>query len=204
MVQNNIEWRFNPPLASHQGGFYERYFRIVRKVLRSIVGEATLEEYDLLTLLTEVERILNNRPISETPSSPDEFAALTPSMVLTGVLDDGSPPGVFLKSDGYKRSWKKTQYLANQFWERWLREYLPLLQPRSKWFGSSTNFKKGDLVLIQDDQLKRGCWSKAVVEEMMPDAANLVRRVRIRTGDGRTFVRDVRKLSMLEGKLLDD
>ena len=73
MVQNNIEWRFNPPLASHQGGFYERYFRIVRKVLRSIVGEATLEEKDLLTLLTEVERTLNNRPISETPSSPDEL-----------------------------------------------------------------------------------------------------------------------------------
>ena len=38
----------------------------------------------------------------------------------------------------------------------------------------------------------------------MLDAANLVRRVRIRTGDGRTFVRDVRKLCMLERKLLDD
>ena len=57
-----------------------------------------------MTLLTEVERILNNRPISETPSSPDKFAALTPNMLLTGVLDDESPPGLFLKSDGYKRS----------------------------------------------------------------------------------------------------
>ena len=47
-------------------------------------------------------------------------------------------------------------------------------------------------MLIQDDQLKRGCWPKAVVEEVMPDAANLVRRVRIRTGDGGTFVRDVK------------
>ena len=82
-------------------------------------------------------------------------------------------------------------------------EYLPLLQPRSKWFDLSTNFKKGDLVLIQDDQLKRDCWPKAVGEEVMPDEANLVRRVRIRTGDGRTFVTDVRKLCMLEGKLLD-
>ena len=26
MEQNNIKWRFNPPLASHQGGFYEWYF----------------------------------------------------------------------------------------------------------------------------------------------------------------------------------
>ena len=158
----------------------------------------------MITLLTEVERILNNRLISETLSSPDEFAALTPSMLLTGVLEDESPPVVFLKSDGYKRFWKKTQYLANQFWQRWLREYMSLLQPRSKWFGSSTNFKKGDLVLIQDDQLKRGCWPKVVVEEVMLNAANLVRRVRIGTGDGRTFVRDVEKLCMLEGKLLDD
>ena len=59
-------------------------------------------------------------------------------------------------------------------------------------------------MLIQDDQLKRGCWPKAVVEEVMPDAANLVRRVRIRTGDGGTFVRDVRKLCMLEGQFLDN
>ena len=59
-------------------------------------------------------------------------------------------------------------------------------------------------MLIQDDQLKRGCWPKTVVKEVMPDAANLVRRVRIRAGDGRTFVRDVRKLCMMEGKLLDD
>ena len=64
----------------------------------------TLEEYNLMTLLTEVERILNKRPISKTPSSPDKFAALTPNMFLTGVLDDESPPGLFLKSDGYKRS----------------------------------------------------------------------------------------------------
>ena len=172
--------------------------------MRSIVEEATLEKYDLITLLTEVERILNNRPISDTPLSSDEFAALTPSMLSTGVLDNGSPPGVFLQSDGYKRSCKKTQHLANQFWERWFCKYLPLLQPRSKWFGSSTNFKKGDLVLIQDDQLKRGCWPKAAVEEVMLYATNLMRRVRIRTGDGRTFVRDVRKLCMLEEKLLDD
>ena len=75
---------------------------------------------------------------------------------------------------------------------------MPLLQPSSKWFGSSTNLKKGDLVLIQDDQLKRGCWPKVVVKEMMPAAANLVRRVRIRTGDRRTFVGDVRKLCMLK------
>jgi len=32
--------------------------------MRSIVGEATLDEFDLLTLITEIERILNSRPIT--------------------------------------------------------------------------------------------------------------------------------------------
>ena len=31
MVQNNNKWRFNPPLASHQGGFYERIFELLVK-----------------------------------------------------------------------------------------------------------------------------------------------------------------------------
>ena len=46
MVQNNIEWRFNPPLVSHQDAFYERYLLIVHKILRSIVAEAGGRQFD--------------------------------------------------------------------------------------------------------------------------------------------------------------
>ena len=105
-------------LASHQNGFTEAFFRIVRKIFRSLVGEATLDEFDLLTLITEIERILNDRPITYLPSSPDELAALTPSMILTGSISPGVAPGIFMKGDAYRRSWRKTQYLADQFWSR--------------------------------------------------------------------------------------
>ena len=84
MLQANITWHFGPPLASHQNGFTEAFFRIVRKLIRSLVSEATLEEFDLLTLMTEIERIINDRPITSLPSGPDDLLALTPSMVLTG------------------------------------------------------------------------------------------------------------------------
>ena len=57
LAKKEIEWRFKPPLASHQGGLYEAFFRIVRKILRSVVGEATLDEFDLLTLLTDLSQI---------------------------------------------------------------------------------------------------------------------------------------------------
>ena len=84
--------------------------------MKSIVGEATLDEFDLLSLMTEIERILNNCPITQLPSQSDDLSALTPNMILTGVTCEDAPPDVFMKSDVYLRSWQKTQFLANEFW----------------------------------------------------------------------------------------
>ena len=197
----SVAWHFNPPRASHQGGFYEVFFKIFRKIFRAVVSEATLGEYDLLTYVAEIERIINNRPITSLPSDPDDWAALTPNAILTGSLADDAPLGVFLKADGYRHSWKKTQYLADKFWSQWTKQYLHLLQPKQKWFGAVSNYKPGDLVLMMDQPLPRGQWPKAVVVDVMPDKSGLVRRVRVRTGDGSVFTRDIRKLCLLEGRL---
>ena len=58
------------------------------------------------------------------------------------------PPGVFDKSDMYKKKWRQVQYLANQFWERWLKEYLSSLQTRAKWRKVLPNVKQNALVLL--------------------------------------------------------
>ena len=59
----------------NQGRFHEAFFCLVRKLMRSISGEATLDECDLLTLITEIKRILNI-PITSLPSSPDDLSAI--------------------------------------------------------------------------------------------------------------------------------
>ena len=108
-------WHFNPPRASHQGGFYEMFFRISREVFHSIVTQATLSQFDLLTYVAEVERIINNRPITAIPSSPDNWTVLTPSAILIGSLgptDESSEK--FLKAETYKSAWK-TQFLTKRF-----------------------------------------------------------------------------------------
>ena len=113
LLQEGATWHFNPPRSSHQGGFYERMFRTVRKLIRSLVAEATLDEFDLLTLVSEIERIINDRPITGLPSSPDDAATISPSMIISGNMCDSLPPDTFVKADGYRRSWKKTQFLAD-------------------------------------------------------------------------------------------
>ena len=189
LLKGKIDWVFNPPRASHQGGFYEIFFKLFRKIFRSITSTCTLNEFDLFTYVVEIERILYNRPITKLPNSPDDWTALSPSAILSGSLADDVKFDSFMKADAYRHSWKKTEYLADKFWKQWLNQYLPLLQPKQKWFGSSPNMVPGDLVLMMDEATPRGQWPKAIVVENLPDKRGLVRRVRVRTADGSIFLR---------------
>ena len=51
------------------------------------------------------------------------------------------------KQDVYvRRRWRQVQYLANLFWSRWIKEYLPFLQSRQKWLMPKRNLS--DIVLV--------------------------------------------------------
>ena len=49
------------------------------------------------------------------------------------------------------------QYLADIFWKRWVKEYLPTLQVRQKWFRPRRNFAIGDIVLVMDQTMPMNC-----------------------------------------------
>jgi len=108
---------------------------------------------------------------------------------IPGDLDSSLPPDVFFQADEYRRFWRAVQLLADLFWRRWTKEYLPLLQRRQKWLQPQRNLKVGDLVLVCDEH--------AIVEETFPDRDGTVRRVRVRTASTE-YLRDVRKLCLLE------
>ena len=78
--------------------------------MRLIVREATSDEFNLLTLIAEIEKILNNRPITSLPSVPQDLSTFTPSMIVTRLVADSLPPDEFVEADGYMKSWRKTQY----------------------------------------------------------------------------------------------
>ncbi|XP_077973215.1 uncharacterized protein LOC144428197 [Styela clava] len=80
----------------------------------------------LETLLVEVESKLNSRPITPVIMDHSADEPLTPNHLLLVVSSPNVSPGVFTKRDCYVRQrWRQVQYLADEFWHRWIKEYLP-------------------------------------------------------------------------------
>lgn len=121
LIQHDCKWIFQPPTASSISGVWERLVRSAKTVLKAILGVHVVIDVVLQTLLTEVERVLNGRALTADSDDPSDFELLTPGHFLMQRKVICLPSGVFDKSDMYKKKWRQVQYLANQFWERWLK-----------------------------------------------------------------------------------
>ena len=175
-----IDWKFQPPQASHFGGVFEREIRTVRKVLNSILQEfhnrGKLNDEVLHTLFCEIENILNSRPLTAVIGDGDHIEPLTPNHILRLSSLEMLPPGLFNQKDIYlKRRWRQAQYLADVFWQRFRKEYLPLLQQRSKWVTQQRSHKPGDVVMIVEPSAPRNEWTVGIITSVKVSEDGLVR-----------------------------
>ena len=203
LLKQNCDWvtfKMNPPYASHMGGIWERMIRSVRGILSGLLEMhgSRLDTEQLHTFLVEAEAVVNSRPITYQDTSMDSEQPLSPNMILTMksqvVLP---PPGVFMREDLYcRKRWRHVQFLANQFWQRWRKEYLSNLQERQKWPKKTTQIKVGDIVLLKDETAPRCQWPLARVTECHPSDDKLVRKVTLRMGNS-TYDRPIHKLVLL-------
>src|SRR5262249_7170265 len=155
-------WYFNPPRSPHFGGSWERLIRIVKSNLMNIMSvmpERHPDDELLHSVMTEVMNILNSRPLTYLPIESEEEEALTPNHFILG-SSNGLKPPIEADSDVMilRKKWKKSQYLADLFWKRWVKEYLPIISRRSKWFVKADPLKVGDVVIIVDDKSPRNTW----------------------------------------------
>jgi hypothetical protein len=211
LLKNDCDWiefNMNTPKSSHMGGIWERLIRTVRSVLAGMLQElgTQLDDESLRTLFTEAENVINSRPlVVEDLSDAESPAPLTPNQLLTMkstvVL---SPPGNFERPDLYSRKrWRRVQYLANQFWIRWRREYCTLRYERKKWNTLKRNTQVGDVVLLHDEDLPRNKWPLARIVRVLPSKDGLVRKVQLqitRNGKRVMLERPIQKLTLLVEK----
>ena len=203
LAEKNIQWIFNPPAASHMGGVWERQIRSIRSVLQGLLTQQPLDDEGLSTLMCLVEGIINGRPLTKLSDDPNDPSPLMPNHLLLLRPGRSEPPGVFVPQDQYRRRWRQVQYLADLFWSRWLKEYLPTLQKRYKWTNTSPNLNVGDLVLVKQDHTSRYQWPLGLITETYPGRDDRVQTVQIKTRNG-TFERPVTKICLLEGVQSDN
>ncbi|XP_068246537.1 uncharacterized protein [Palaemon carinicauda] len=183
LSHHHIEWKFNPPAASHMGGCWDRQIRTVRKVLSALVKEfgERLNDESLQTLLCKVESIINSRPLTTVSDSVDDLEPLIPNHLLIPKSYVIPPPGLFQKDDVYmRRRWRCVQYLTNLFWSRFRKEYLSTLQTRQKWNEPRRNLIVRYVVLVKSDIEPRNHWPMGRVIEVYPDDKGTIRSAKIK------------------------
>lgn len=202
LLKENCDWitfKMNPPHASHMGGVWERLIRMARNALAALLTTHghQLNDEMLATLMTEAEAIVNSRPLT-CPDAASPDTPLSPSQILTLKSKAVQPlPGSFGKADIYcRKRWRRVQFLANEFWCRWKKEFLPTLQERKKWEVSHPNLTEGDIVLLIDDTTPRNKWPLGRITRAHPDQDGHVRKISLSVGQSE-LDRPVHKVILL-------
>ncbi|KAK3096683.1 hypothetical protein FSP39_002345 [Pinctada imbricata] len=202
LTEHGINWVFNPPHSSHTGGVWERMIGVARRILDSILLDVKHLTHDVITtLMAEVTSIINARPLTPLTTDPEVPFPLTPSTLLNMKSDQSVKCfriQDFNPRDLYTHQWRRVQHLANQFWSRWKREYLPTLQFREKWQQDCTNLKEGDIVVLRDNSEHRNDWPIGIIVKAYESADNRVRKVDVRLGrDRKIYTRPVKEVILL-------
>ena len=175
-------WKFNVERAPWWGGAFERLVRSTKRCLRKFVGRAQLSFDELVTVLAEIEAVINSRPLTYV-SAGDIEEPLTPSHLIVGrrilnlpdhlshLNDDDEE--FSLNNNLLNRRMKHLANVLNHFWSRWRNEYLSELREvhsytaRRQVQGKPTAVAVGDVVVVHDEHLPRGLWRLGKVVSVM-------------------------------------
>ena len=130
LTKKRIVWKFILEKSPWMGGFYERMVGLLKRILRKILANARLDYEELLTVVTEVESILNSRPISYVYAEETE-EPICPSHLVTGKrltsLPEYQETDLLPDNESLVTLTQRYQFvctLLKHFWKRFSREYL--------------------------------------------------------------------------------
>ncbi|GFW29007.1 integrase catalytic domain-containing protein [Trichonephila clavipes] len=130
-LDKGIHWKFIVERAPWWGGFYERLVKTIKDPLRKILGRALLTFEELSTILSEVEVIVNHRPLTYVENDPGKPEPLTPAHFLELGYGDSKYPIHFIElidatttKESYKKRKTYRTLILRQLWRRWKEQYL--------------------------------------------------------------------------------
>lgn len=186
LAKDNIQWHFIPPKTPNFGGLWEAGIKSVKHHLKRVIGNNYLNYEEFITVLVQVESILNSRPLCPLSSDPSDLTPLTPAHFLIGKSLTAIPEVNLLnEADSRLNKYKKLQQIIQHFWKRWHKEYISQLQIRVKWKSNALSLLKvGALVLVKEDNIPPLKWPLGRIIELHPGQDGVVRVVSIQLANG--------------------
>jgi hypothetical protein len=191
-----IKWKFIPPTAAWWGGWWERLIRTIKDMLKKMLGHSKLSWSQLESLLCDVERSMNERPLTYVSDDQDDLVPLTPSMFLYGPRMSSFPESEVFDAIGLRKAAASMNVLRGELLSRFRKEYLAHLVHRGK-MEKQNKIQVGDVVLVGSDQKKRLFWPMGLVVELLPGADGHFRVAKVRVREG-ILLRPIQRLFPLE------
>jgi len=125
LSEQAIKWHFLPPQSPHMEGLWESAVKVVKNRLTKIVGSTSLIFEELTTVVTQIEAVLNSRPLTPMSSDPADLSVLTPGHFLIGrPLVAICEPDITDVSVNRLNRYQLLEQIRQNFWKRWSVEYL--------------------------------------------------------------------------------
>ncbi|GFU44337.1 integrase catalytic domain-containing protein [Trichonephila clavipes] len=173
IASEGIVWHLNPPATPHFGGLWEAGIKYLKSHLKRVIGNTILTYEEFVSLVTQVESVLNSRPLTKISSDPND-SILTPAHFLVGTSLTALPePDLTNTPINRLNRWQLVQKLTQTFWKKWSNDYLNRLQSRVKWQRDEQQFKEKELVLDKDFS-KLLNWNLAKIIKVHPAARGLL------------------------------
>ena len=202
---HKISWHFISPRAPWQGGMYERMIGMVKDALHKALHGRKVHVEELVTLLCEVEAVVNNRPLTYLDNDVTN-EILTPAHLLYGrkislypfYEKEDVPVDFECNLDVLVNFHNHLNFVINKFKCLFYDCYLKTL--REKHYLSqgppSRTPMEGDIVILGIDQ-RKDLWHLGKIVKLIPSSDNLVREVQV-LSRGTVSRRTVEKLIPLE------
>ncbi|MFH4977218.1 hypothetical protein AB6A40_003927 [Gnathostoma spinigerum] len=208
-----VEWRFVTALTPPKSGLYESLLGIVKTSMRKTVGNRFLTEIQLATLVTEVEAVVNQRPLTYVESDflevlrRTDFLA-TKATLMLNVDHSTDSDEWMLEAPSTRiallRQWSRTQQHLEQFWKAWQPSYLAMLRERAR-FTHAGPYRQTEraphveeVVLVRETNVPRGMWKPGQVTKTPMGTGDVIRSAEVRIASGRTILRPISLLYSLE------
>ena len=183
-----ITWKFYVQKAPWMGGFIERVVGLFKSAIKRVLGRARLDYQEFVTLICELNGMLNSRPISYVYDTVGEEEPITPSKLWCGKNITMFPPFYEARFEGYDPEIcvKRMRYLdkvLTHCWNRLSSDYIVNLSERHlsrNLPNEGRQPKVGELVLVKNDKLQRGQWKIGRVDKVTPGPDGVIRRVELK------------------------